>query len=82
MDKLIVLRPIDFKYSYKWRLDAEKRMGKGMTDDQIHDFVSYFIESIDPYVYYGQLYKTRPKNLAMEFTIDEAHKIVDFKYFD
>lgn len=56
-------------------------MGKGMSEDQIYDFVSYFMDSIDPEVYYDNLYKNNPKNLAAQFTIDDTHRIVGFKTF-
>ena len=82
LDKLFVLKPLDFKYSFKWRLDAEKAMGKGMTDEQIHNFVSYFIEAINPDLYYQHMYESKPANLALEFQVDDTHRIVSIRSFE
>lgn len=82
LDRLFVLRPNDFSYSYKWRLDAEKRMGKGMSEEQIKDFVKYFMEAIDPNEYYNHLYHVLPPSLALEFLMNDNHEIDDVRIYN
>ena len=75
LDRLFIIRPEDFGYSYTWRLEAEKRMGKGMSEVEVSRFVSYFMEALDPQTYYTHLYKEPTNNIGMEFVIDLNHKV-------
>ena len=72
--RLYVLRPTDFDFSIDWRLEAEKKMGKGMSEQEIRSFVHYFFESLSPSVYYDNLVNINPQYLAIEFIIDFQRK--------
>lgn len=72
-----MMKPENFNYSYQWRLDAEKRMGGGMNKEQLERFVSYFMESLNPEVYYGNLFESKPRYLSTVLTIDIDHKLVN-----
>lgn len=81
MDKLFILRPESFDYSFEWRLEAEKKAGKGMSDEQIKSFVRYFLEAIDPELYYSQLYQKNPEHLALEFLMDSQRHVQGIRGF-
>jgi D-glycerate 3-kinase len=59
LDRLIVLAPVDYRYSKQWRREAEQRMiatGKpGMTDAEIEQFVDYFWRSLHPDLFIAPL---------------------------
>ncbi|MEA5417863.1 glycerate kinase [Spirulina sp. CCNP1310] len=52
LDRLILLKPVDYRLSYTWRKAAEQRMkaqGKGgMGDQEIEAFVTYFWQALHP----------------------------------
>ena len=52
LDRLIVLFPVDYRLSQRWRKEAEQKMiaaGKsGMSDEEIEQFVEYFWKSLHP----------------------------------
>lgn len=52
LDRLIILKPVDYRLSYTWRKAAEQRMrtqGKGgMSDQEIEAFVTYFWQALHP----------------------------------
>lgn len=52
LNRLIVLYPIDYRFSLLWRKQAEQEMraaGKsGMSDAQIEEFVNYFWKALHP----------------------------------
>jgi D-glycerate 3-kinase len=53
LDSLVVIKPQDFNYSIEWRKEQENRDNdKGMTPEQVEDFVNYFFRSINPEIYY------------------------------
>lgn len=79
IDRLIVLRPQDFKYSYLWRLEAEKRMGKGLTESEIELFVSYFIESLKPDLYYDGLKNHKKLKVGPIVVLNEKRRVVKFE---
>jgi len=54
-DKWLVLQLDDVMQVYKWRLDAEKAQGNGLSDQQVHDFVARFMPAYVAYL--PQLYK-------------------------
>ncbi len=52
LDRLILLYPLDYRWSLQWRQEAEhqaKSLGKsGMSDSEIEQFVNYFWQSLHP----------------------------------
>ncbi len=52
LDRLILLYPLDYRWSLQWRLEAEHQaiaLGKmGMSDLEIEQFVNYFWQSLHP----------------------------------
>lgn len=61
LDRLMILYPIDYRLSQKWRRQAEQQMvarGKsGMTNAQIDRFVEYFWRSLHPELFITPLTK-------------------------
>ncbi|MEH2403546.1 glycerate kinase [Nostoc sp.] len=61
LDSLIVLYPTDYRYSLKWRKQAEQQMiaaGKsGMSNAEIKQFVNYFWRSLHPELFIKPLVK-------------------------
>ncbi|MGB3695489.1 MAG: glycerate kinase [Spirulinaceae cyanobacterium] len=61
LDRLIVLYPVDYRLSQKWRLEAEHKMiatGKtGMGDEEVNQFVEYFWKSLHPELFITPLTK-------------------------
>jgi pantothenate kinase-related protein Tda10 len=76
-----VVKPDKYENSYQWRIDAERRMGKGMTEAQLRKFVGYFMESLSPEVYYPDLLERKPANLSTVLTIDLDHQLRDAEAF-
>lgn len=87
LDTLVALKPQEFEYSFKWRTEAERRQGGdegGMSDDQIQEFVQYFLKSIDPGVFYGNLIKEaidgeNKLGLLIEFAEDRS--VINFDFY-
>ena len=75
------MKPDNYENSYQWRIDAEKRMGKGMSQAQLRKFVGYFMESLSPEVYYTDLLERKPANLSTVLTLNLAHQLVDAQAF-
>lgn len=72
IDFMNVLYVPDYKISLKWRNQAEERLrkeGKGMSSDEIREFVYYFWRSIHPAI--------QIKNLAMDESTDQVVIIND-----
>ncbi|MCT7948548.1 glycerate kinase [Ancylothrix sp. C2] len=61
LDKLMVLYPIDYRFSMSWRKQAEQEMratGKsGMSDSEIEEFVKYFWKALHPELFINSLVK-------------------------
>lgn len=59
LDRLLILYPIDYRFSKQWRMDAERQMkaqGKaGMSDGEIDLFVEYFWKALHPEVFIAPL---------------------------
>jgi D-glycerate 3-kinase len=55
VDQWIVLRPLKFKYSRKWRVEAERVNKQGMSYKQINEFVDYFWNALPPNIYFDQI---------------------------
>jgi D-glycerate 3-kinase len=52
LDSLMLLYPSDYRYSKRWRLQAEHdtiaRGGDGMSDEEVEEFVEYFWRALHP----------------------------------
>ncbi|WP_017305839.1 hypothetical protein [Spirulina subsalsa] len=52
LDRLMILYPVDYRFSKQWRREAEHKMkaqGKGgMSDEELEQFVEYFWRSLHP----------------------------------
>jgi D-glycerate 3-kinase len=79
LDSLIVLYPQDYRYSIKWRKEAEHEMiasGRpGMTDIQVEEFVSYFWRALHPELFIKPLI-TSPQYVDSVIEIDANHNFV------
>lgn len=77
-DELLVIKPESYTYSYQWREDAERQLGKGMDTEEIKRFVQYFMNCLPQDVYFDDIVARRDKyknNLILE--ISKKHKIVN-----
>jgi D-glycerate 3-kinase len=77
LDQLIILDPVDYQLSKKWRQHAEKEMiakGKsGMTDAEINQFVEYFWKALHPELFIKPLIeKGENVNLVIEINADHS----------
>ena len=76
LDQLMVLYPTNYRMSQQWRRDAEQKMkasGRdGMSDDQIHQFVTYFWRSLHPELFITPLLKDA-KHVDLVVEIDANH---------
>ncbi|MBD2578053.1 glycerate kinase [Oscillatoria sp. FACHB-1406] len=69
-DRLLVLYPLDYRWSLDWRKEAEQKMkasGKaGMSDAEIEQFVRYFWRSLHPELFVTPLLQ---KPVSVDFAI-------------
>ena len=76
LDRLIVLYPVDYRLSQKWRLEAEHKMiatGKtGMGDEEVNNFVEYFWKSLHPELFITPLIQN-PHLVDIVIEIQEDH---------
>lgn len=76
LDRLIVLYSKDYRFSKKWRKQAEQKMissGKtGMNEQQIEDFVNYFWKALHPDLFITPLAQN-PNLVDLVITIDHNH---------
>lgn len=76
LDRLMVLHPVDYRFSQQWRKQAEQEMkaaGKaGMSDAEIERFVEYFWKALHPDLFIQPLV-TRPNGADLVVEIDEHH---------
>jgi D-glycerate 3-kinase len=77
LDQLIILDPVDYQFSKKWRKQAEQEMiakGKpGMTDAEINQFVEYFWKALHPELFIKPLIeKGENVNLVIEINADHS----------
>ena len=77
LDSLMILYPIDYRFSKKWRKEAEQKMissGKqGMNEQQIEDFVNYFWKALHPELFITPLAQN-PNLVDLVITIDANHR--------
>ncbi len=78
LDQLIVLKPLDYRLSKRWRLQAEHEMiatGKpGMTDAEIDQFVDYFWKALHPELFISPLINN-PEFVNLVIEINADHQI-------
>ncbi|MEM7725638.1 MAG: glycerate kinase [Cyanobacteria bacterium P01_A01_bin.45] len=77
LDSLILLYPVDYHLSLKWRKQAEQEMiarGKtGMSDVEIENFVNYFWRSLHPELFITPLTKSPDlTDLVIEVEADRS----------
>ena len=75
LDRLIVLSPTDYRFSQRWRKQAEQRMiaagRSGMSDAEIDQFVEYFWRSLHPELFITPLLHDASRvDLAIEINAD------------
>lgn len=78
LDRLLILYPVDYRFSQKWRRQAEQQMIKtgkaGMTDAQVDAFVEYFWRSLHPELFITPLTKN-PNLVDLVVEINSDHSI-------
>jgi D-glycerate 3-kinase len=76
LDQLMVLHPVDYRLSQRWRREAEQKMiaaGKsGMTDETVNQFVEYFWKSIHPELFIAPMVRN-PNWVDLVIEIDGNH---------
>jgi D-glycerate 3-kinase len=76
LDRLMVLHPVDYRLSQRWRREAEQKMiaaGKsGMTDETVNQFVEYFWKSIHPELFIAPMVRN-PNWVDLVIEIDGNH---------
>jgi len=75
LDSLIVLYPVDYRYSKQWRKQAEQEMrnrgNTGMTDREIDAFVDYFWKALHPELFIQPLItQSGAADLVVEININ------------
>lgn len=69
VDYWVVVRPRKYKYSRKWRVEAEKNNKQGMSYKQVNEFVDYFWLTVPPNVHLANIEKKRDPILTI--TLDK-----------
>ena len=76
LDSLLMLYPVDYRYSKQWRKQAEQQMiasGKtGMSDREIEHFVDYFWRALHPELFISPLIH-QPDLVELVIEIDQNH---------
>ncbi|WP_416667446.1 glycerate kinase [Egbenema bharatensis] len=75
LDRLILLYPVDYRFSQQWRQQAEQNMiasGKsGMSDAEIREFVEYFWKSLHPELFIAPMrHQSNQVDLVIEINAD------------
>lgn len=77
LDRLMVLRPIDYRLSQQWRKQAEQQRiaagGQGMSDQDIEAFVNYFWKALHPALFIPPLLKD-PTQVNWVMDINANHR--------
>ena len=75
LDSLLVLHPMDYRFSKQWRQEAERKMialGKsGMSDEEVGRFVDYFWQALHPDLFIEPLVNSEWVDMVVE--IDNNH---------
>ena len=73
-DRLLILKPTDYRLSKTWRKQAEHDRiaagGAGLSDAEIDAFVDYFWKSLHPTLFIDPLVNLLPTNRVFEFGAD------------
>jgi D-glycerate 3-kinase len=76
LDRLLILNPVDYRYSKQWRKEAEHQTiakGKaGMSDREIEEFVDYFWKALHPELFIRPLLQHPKVNLVVEVNLDRS----------
>lgn len=80
-DRLLVLHPIEYRWSLRWRQQAEREMvagGKpGMSDREIERFVEYFWKALHPELFIHPLvHRTDGADLVVDLDIDHIPQAI------
>jgi D-glycerate 3-kinase len=75
LDRLWMLLPQDYRFSLKWRKQAERKMITGMSDREIEEFVHYFWRSLPP-----EIFITPMRQFAdLVIEIDFNHQVINLQ---
>ena len=74
IDRLLILYPLDYRYSLQWRQAAEAK--GGMNPSEIEEFVKYFWKSLHPQLFLPPLLKQA--HLVVE--INQDHSLGKISY--
>ncbi|MBD2392962.1 glycerate kinase [Cyanobacterium aponinum FACHB-4101] len=78
LNYLMILNPEDYRYSLKWRQEAEQKMiaqGKtGMNNQEIEEFVFYFWKALHPEIFIKPLIEN-PQSVNLVVNIDIHHQV-------
>ncbi|BAQ65390.1 glycerate kinase [Geminocystis sp. NIES-3709] len=84
LDYFMILKPKDYRYSLKWRKEAEHKMIKqgktGMSDMEIEQFVHYFWKALHPEIYLPPLLNNS-QYTDLIININTHHSIESVKHF-
>jgi D-glycerate 3-kinase len=61
------------KWVYKWRLEAERKAGGGLSDTEVQDFVDRFMPAYDAYL--PALYENPPPE-SLIVVVDEYRDVL------
>lgn len=53
-DRFIIIKPEEYEYSKKWRLQTEKEKG-GLSEFEILDFINYMWTAVPPNIYFDRM---------------------------
>ncbi|MFP4007520.1 MAG: glycerate kinase [Spirulinaceae cyanobacterium] len=82
LDRLIVLNPVDYRWSQQWRKAAEQKMRKqgkgGMSDKEVEQFVEYFWKALHPDLFIQPLIQNPDLvDLVIEINPDHSPGLID-----
>ncbi|KRX01528.1 P-loop containing nucleoside triphosphate hydrolase [Pseudocohnilembus persalinus] len=71
-DHQMILTPINYRYMFDYRLEAEHKLikmkGSGLNDDQIYNLMEYFYFSLCPEIYVSQIIDDRQAEITACFS--------------
>ncbi|TAO06493.1 MAG: glycerate kinase [Phormidium sp. SL48-SHIP] len=77
-DRLMVLSPVDYRLSQRWRLQAEHEAiaqgNAGLSDEEVREFVEYFWKALHPELFITPLLAPTAKS-ALVVTLEADHRI-------
>lgn len=66
----IIMKPIKYEFSKKWRHDAEKNNIQKMKYKTLQEFINYFWNTVPPYIYFPRIEKNKNPILTLVIDID------------